>query len=84
MKYLLSKHRLCGNHYHLSSIIGTHKSNHYNGIALNLIILYQNLELKKNYLYIGSINSICKINVKDLINTLNRNKPYIGIFIKSE
>ena len=45
-------------------------------------MLYYNLDLGNTYIYDGNKNSNLIIKVNNLANALNKNYPYIGLFLK--
>ena len=47
-------------------------------------INYQSLEIEKNYLYDGNQNKGEILKIEDLKNTLIKNNPYVGIYVKSK
>ena len=82
IKFLLSEQKIFGKKYELKAIINTPQIDHYNGIIINLNMLYYNLDLGNTYIYDGNKNSNLIIKVNNLTNALNKNYPYIGLFLK--
>ena len=83
VEYILAEKTLFGVKYNLIGVINTPQSNHYNGVVINLNKKYLSLDIGKNYIYDRNVNEGEILIIENLIDTLIKNNPYVGIYVKS-